>query len=110
MLSIIRGGKRLSINVSDSFKWFHQAETRIDRRVAVGASPRASLAFLKMARARAALQGRTYILPDDIKVFAVPVLSHRMIMQPEFWMGRRVAEEVIADVLNKVSVPVVKGV
>jgi len=85
-------------------------ETRGDRRVAVGASPRASLAFLKMARARAALHARTYILPDDIKHFAVPILSHRMIMQPEHWMGRRVAEEVIADVLNKVPVPVVVGV
>ena len=84
-------------------------ETRVDRRVAVGASPRASLAFLKLARARAALQGRAYILPDDIKWFAVPVLSHRMIMQPEYWMGRRVAEEVIADVLNKVPVPIVRG-
>jgi MoxR-like ATPase len=85
-------------------------ETRGDRRVAVGASPRASLAFLKMSRARAALQGRDYILPDDIKHFAVPVLVHRLIMQPEYWMGRRVAEEVITDVLNKVPVPVVKGV
>jgi MoxR-like ATPase len=84
-------------------------ETRVDRRVAVGASPRASLAFLKMARARAALLGRTFILPDDIKHFAVPVLSHRMIMQPEYWMGRRVADEVIADVLNKVAVPVISG-
>ena len=85
-------------------------ETRGDRRVAVGASPRASLAFLKMSRARAALQGRTYILPDDIKHFAVPVLGHRLIMQPEYWMGRRVAEDVITDVLAKVPVPVVKGV
>lgn len=85
-------------------------ETRSDRRVAVGASPRASLAFLKMSRARAALQGRSYILPDDIKHFAVPVLGHRLIMQPEFWMGRRVAEDVIMDVLNKVPVPVVRGV
>ena len=84
-------------------------ETRIDRRVAVGASPRASLAFLKMARARAALQGRTYIVPDDIKVFAMPVLSHRMIMQPEYWMAKRVAEDVIADILKKVPVPVVRG-
>jgi MoxR-like ATPase len=85
-------------------------ETRVDRRVAVGASPRASLAFLKLARARAALQGRTFIVPDDIKVFAVPVLSHRMIMQPEYWMGSRVAEDVISDVLKKVPVPVVRGV
>lgn len=84
-------------------------ETRTDRRVAVGASPRASLAFLKMSRARAALQGRSFVVPDDIKVFAVPVLSHRMIMQPEYWMGRRVAEDVIGDVLKKVPVPVVRG-
>ncbi len=85
-------------------------ETRIDRRVAVGASPRASLAFLKMARARAALLGRNYILPDDIKHFAVPILSHRMIMQPEHWMGHRVIDDVITDVLAKIPVPVVSGV
>ncbi len=84
-------------------------ETRSDRRVAVGASPRASLAFLKMARARAALLGRSFITPDDIKHFSVSVLSHRLIMQPEYWMGRRVAEEVIAAVFNKVPVPVLKG-
>jgi len=84
-------------------------ETRSDRRVAVGASPRASLSFLKMARARAALLGRTFITPDDIKHFAVPILSHRLIMQPEYWMGRRVAEEVIAAVFAKVPVPVLKG-
>jgi MoxR-like ATPase len=83
-------------------------ETRSDRRVAVGGSPRASLAFLKMARARAALEGRDYILPDDIKHYAMPVLSHRLILQPEYWMARRVAEEVINDVLEKVPVPVVR--
>jgi len=83
-------------------------ETRVDRRVAVGGSPRASLAFLKMARARAALEGRDFILPDDIKHFAQPVLGHRLILQPEYWMARRVADEVIHDVLDKVPVPVVK--
>jgi len=84
-------------------------ETRDDRRVAVGASPRASLAFLKMARARAALLGRAFITPDDIKHFAAPVLSHRLVMQPEYWMGRRVAEEVITAVFAKVPVPVIKA-
>jgi MoxR-like ATPase len=84
-------------------------ETRAERRVAVGASPRGSLAFLKMARAHAALHGRAFILPDDIKHFAVPVLSHRLIMQPEYWMGRGVAADVIADVFERVAVPVVKG-
>jgi MoxR-like ATPase len=61
-----------------------------------------------MSRARAALEGRDYILPDDIKHFALPVLSHRLILQPEYWMARRVADEVISDVLDKVPVPVVR--
>jgi MoxR-like ATPase len=82
------------------------SQTRLDRRVAVGASPRGSLAFLKMARAKAALEGREYVLPDDIKHFAVPVLSHRLILQPEYWMSRQVAEDVITDVFAMVPVPV----
>jgi len=81
--------------------------TRVDRRVAVGASPRGSLAFLKLARASAALAGRDYVLPDDIKRFATPVLSHRLILQPEYWMSRQVAGEVITDVFTKTAVPVV---
>jgi MoxR-like ATPase len=85
------------------------SETRLDRRVAVGASPRASLAFLKMARAHAAVNGRDYVLPDDIKRFALPVLSHRLILQPEYWMSHQVAQSVIADVFSKVSVPVLSG-
>lgn len=80
--------------------------TRQDRRVAVGASPRGSLAFLKMARAYAALMGRDYVIPDDIKRFAVPVLSHRLILQPEHWMIHRVAEEIITQVFAQVPVPV----
>lgn len=81
-------------------------ETRKDRRVAVGASPRASLAFLKMARAHAALNGRDFVLPDDIKRYAVSVLTHRIILLPEYWVARDIAGEVIADVLRKVPVPV----
>jgi MoxR-like ATPase len=82
--------------------------TRTDRRVAVGASPRGSLAFLKMARAYAALAGRDYALPDDIKRFAAPVLSHRLILQPEYWMSRQVSTDVITDVFAKTAVPVIK--
>ncbi len=82
--------------------------TRTDRRVAVGASPRGSLAFLKMARANAALEGRDFITPDDIKRYATPVLTHRIILQPEYWMARQVADDVIRDVLGKTPVPVVK--
>jgi len=82
-------------------------ETRQDRRVAVGASPRDSLAFLKMARARAALEGRDYVTPDDIKHFATPVLIHRLILQPEYWMAQKISEDVIKDAFAKVAVPVI---
>ena len=80
--------------------------TRNDRRTAVGASPRASLAFLKMARAFAALSGRDYVIPDDIKRFATAVLSHRILLQPEFWMSRQMTDDIIRDVLAKTPVPV----
>jgi MoxR-like ATPase len=83
------------------------SETRHDRRVAVGASPRGSLAFLKMARAQAALEGREYVIPDDIKRFGMPVLSHRLILQPEYWMALKVTDEVINDVFDRVAVPVI---
>ena len=83
-------------------------ETRHDRRVAVGASPRASLAFLKMARAHAALNGRDFVLPDDIKRYAVPVLTHRIILLPEYWVARDIAGEVIADVMRRIPVPVME--
>ena len=82
--------------------------TREDRRVAVGSSPRGSLAFLKMARAHAALDGREYIIPDDVKRFATSVLSHRIILQPEYWMAHQVTGEVIRDTLDKTPVPVIK--
>lgn len=80
--------------------------TRQDRRVAVGASPRGGLAFLKLGRSNAALEGREFVIPDDIKRYAVPVLGHRLILQPEYWMSQSVSVEVIHDVLEKVPVPV----
>jgi MoxR-like ATPase len=61
-----------------------------------------------MARARAALLGRDYVLPDDIKHFAVPVLSHRLILQPEYWLTRQVSDRLINDILARVEVPVAR--
>jgi MoxR-like ATPase len=83
--------------------------TRRDRRVAVGASPRGSLALLKLARAQAALDGRDYVIPDDVKSLARPALVHRLLLAPDFWMQRRAADEVVADVLRSVAVPVIDG-
>ena len=82
--------------------------TRTDRRVAVGASPRGSLAFLKTARANAALEGRDYITPDDVKRYAMSILGHRIILQPEYWMSNSVTDDVIKDAIKKTSVPVIK--
>ncbi len=82
--------------------------TRTDRRVAVGASPRGSLAFLKIARANATIENREFITPDDIKRYAIPVLGHRVILQPEYWMSRQVTDDVIRETLDRTPVPVVK--
>ncbi len=85
------------------------AATRQRRQVAVGASPRGSLALLKLSRAWAAMQGRDYVLPDDVKLFTRPALIHRLILQPELWMTRQAADDVLSDVLRSVAVPVAAG-
>ncbi len=79
--------------------------TRADGRVLVGASPRGSLALLKLSRARAALEGRDYVIPDDVKSVAHAALAHRLILQPELWMKKLSEHEVISDVLERVPVP-----
>jgi MoxR-like ATPase len=84
--------------------------TRQNGQVAVGASPRGSLALLKLTRAWAAIRGRDYVLPDDVKLFAEPVLIHRLILEPDLWMQRHAAEEVLATIIRSVSVPVIEGV
>jgi MoxR-like ATPase len=83
--------------------------TRQHRQVAVGASPRGPLALLKLSRAWAAIQGRAYVLPDDVKLFALPALSHRLILDPDFWAVNRASEDVIADILRSVPVPVIEA-
>ncbi|MGB9753369.1 AAA family ATPase [Roseiflexus castenholzii] len=84
------------------------AATRTDARVAVGASPRGSLALLKLARVRAALDGRDFVIPDDVKVFVRPALAHRLILIPDLWMQRRAADEILASVLHATPAPVMR--
>jgi len=83
--------------------------TRQRRQVAVGASPRGSLALLKLSRAQAAMQGRDYLLPDDVKAFVRPALVHRLILEPDLWMKRHAAEEILDEILQSVPVPVRPG-
>ena len=85
------------------------AETRRRRQVAVGASPRGSLALLKLSRAWAAMQGRDFVIPDDVKLFILPALIHRLILEPDLWMKRHAAEDVLETVIQTVPVPVIVG-
>jgi MoxR-like ATPase len=85
------------------------SSTRKHRQIVVGASPRATLALLKLTRAWAAMNNRNYVLPDDVKLFARPVLIHRLILEPDLWTERRAADEIIAELLRQTPVPVFKG-
>jgi len=82
------------------------AATRDSQSIQVGASPRGSLALLKLSRCRAALDGRDYVTPDDVKAVAVPALAHRLTLRPELWVQRVSAEDVVRERLNTVPTPV----
>ena len=79
--------------------------TRSSPRVQVGASPRGTLALLKLARAKAAVAGRDFVTPEDVKAVAVPALAHRLILRPELWVRRVRTEEVVRELLDQVSTP-----
>jgi MoxR-like ATPase len=79
--------------------------TRTSAATAVGASPRGSLALLKLSRCRAALGGRDFVTPDDVKSVAVPALSHRLMLRPELWVQRTSAEDVVRELLDSVPTP-----
>lgn len=79
--------------------------TRYHEFVELGVSPRGSQALLKAVQVYAILQGRDYVIPDDVKRMALPVLGHRMILMPMKRMGDNPEEEVINDILQKVPVP-----
>jgi len=81
------------------------AATRASSRVQVGASPRGSLALLKLSRGLAALRGRDFVTPEDVKAVAVPALSHRLTLNPELWVQRIRAEDVVAECLDAVPTP-----
>ena len=81
------------------------AATRESSRLQIGASPRGSLALLKLSRGRAALDGRDYVTPDDVKAVAVPALAHRLTLRPELWVQRVRGEDVVAEALESVPTP-----
>ncbi|MGN6429827.1 MAG: AAA family ATPase [Gaiellaceae bacterium] len=81
------------------------AATRANPRLQVGASPRGSLALLKLSRCRAALHGRDFTTPDDVKAVAVPGLGHRLMLKPELWVQRISGDDVVRETLEQVPTP-----
>ena len=79
--------------------------TRQHESILVGAGPRATQALMLASRAHAAVRGRDFVTPDDIKSMATPVLEHRIILRPEFEIEGLGAAEVIQQVLTQIAVP-----
>ncbi|MHB8324391.1 MAG: AAA family ATPase [Candidatus Dormibacteria bacterium] len=81
------------------------AATRAHGGVQVGASPRGTLALLKLSRGRAALAGRDFVIPDDVKSVAIPALCHRISLRPELWVQRVRAQDIVRECLQSVPTP-----
>ncbi len=97
------------IYVEDSLSRYVVAllrQTRADTRLYLGASPRSGIALLRVAKARALADGREYLVPDDVKAVAVPVLSHRLILGPEARSAGLDGAAVVGEALEKTPVPV----
>jgi MoxR-like ATPase len=85
------------------------AATRNHPQVAVGASPRAELDLVQLARARALLQGRDYVIPEDVKALATPVVAHRITLRPEMWVRKIQGSDVVDELLRRLPVPRAQG-
>ncbi|PRC56865.1 ATPase, partial [Mycobacterium sp. ITM-2017-0098] len=74
-------------------------------QVAVGASPRAELDLVQLARARALVLGRDYVIPEDVKALAGPAMAHRISLRPEMWVRRVQGADVVDELLRRTPVP-----
>ena len=100
---------RRQVRVEDSVRGYMLDITRSTREhleVQLGASPRASLALFQSAQAWAAIKGREYVLPDDVKIMSPHVLSHRLIMSPQAQLRGREPSELIEEIVDAIAVPV----
>jgi MoxR-like ATPase len=100
------------VHVAPSLKSYLVELANASRRnphLALGMSPRATLALQRVSRARAASQGRTYVIPDDLKALAEPVLSHRLLVTPEAQLQGIGAADALREVLRSVPVPTGKA-
>ena len=84
-------------------------DTRESEDLALGASPRASIALFRTSQAMAAIRGRKFVQPDDVKRVALPVLTHRLILRPESRLRKVTAEYVLSEVIAEIAVPTLDG-
>jgi MoxR-like ATPase len=106
VLAMIRAVR--AIHVSPSVRRYAvdlASATRTSAALRLGASPRATLHLIRACRAFAALDHRSYVLPDDVQALAVPVLAHRLLPSPEAQLERRLPEQVVADIASRIPVP-----
>lgn len=82
--------------------------TRDHEELALGGSPRASIALFRTSQAMAAIRGRNYVLPDDVKRIAGPVMTHRLILKPESRLRKVTAEHVVQEVIDEIAVPTIE--
>lgn len=82
--------------------------TREHEELSLGGSPRASIALFRTSQAMAAIRGRNYVQPDDVKRIAAPVLTHRLILKPESRLRRVTAAQVVQDVIDEIAVPTIE--
>jgi len=85
------------------------SKTRNHSKIELGVSPRGSLALLKLSRAWAAINGRDYVIPDDVKTFAQPALCHRVILDPNLWGTKKADSSLIEEIVKSIPVPVVNN-
>jgi MoxR-like ATPase len=85
------------------------AATRHHPQVAVGASPRAEIDLVQLARARALLLGRDYVIPEDIKALATPAVAHRITLRPEMWVRKIQGSDIVEELLRRLPVPRMRG-
>ncbi|MFI7336536.1 AAA family ATPase [Streptomyces sp. NPDC050085] len=79
--------------------------TREHPQISIGASPRGGLALVQLARARAVLDGRDYVVPEDVKSLAVPALAHRVSLRPELWVREVSTDDVLREIVDHVGTP-----
>ncbi|WP_231616023.1 AAA family ATPase [Novipirellula artificiosorum] len=84
-------------------------QTRLHNDLALGGSPRATIALFRCSQAMAAIRGRSYVLPDDIKRIVAPVMNHRLIVRPESRLRKVTAERILEEIVSEIAVPTIEA-